>query len=375
MAASASVFSVLSPRTPVVDAQASDPSSTQNSQQMALSSGSNIGPGTLSGTVTGGIDTDTVISGAALTPAMGPVGNASDAADFEDAAGGISFYTVHSGDTVGTVAEMFNVDQNTILSANNLKKGQALTVGDTLVILPVKGLRITVKKGDTVTKLAQTYKADTNDIYFYNNLNPGDGLVVGDTIIIPDGIESATSPKRISTPVKKSSTPIKFKSGAPIPMTADGLFTTNYNGPSTAPITVHPAKLTSKVDLSDEIVLPIDPLVGRLSQGLHATNAIDIAAPLGTPIHAVADGTVLLAHTGGYADGFGNYVILLSVRDGVEFESIYAHQAKVLVTTGQHVSAGDVIGQVGKTGDATGYHLHVEFRGIKNTLVSAYRRQ
>ena len=310
---------------------------------MPIVSASNIGPGTITGKTALGIDAQTVISDGALTPSMGPVGNASDAADFEDASGGITFYTVRDGDTVGSVAQMFNIDQKTILSANSLKKGQALKPGDTLVILPMAGLQITVKKGDTVPKLAKTYGADSSDIYFYNNISPTDTLTAGDTILIPDGVDTApaaTTPTK-APPVKKPAKPQIPKGGA-VPMSTDGLYTSNYNGTNPTPITVHPAKFTSKIDLSGDLTYPVDPSVGRLSQGLHQTNAIDIAAPLGTPIHATADGVVLLARTGGYNDGFGNYVILISNIDGHEVESIYAHQSKVLVTTGQQVSAGDI---------------------------------
>ncbi len=138
---------------------------------------------------------------------------------------------------------------------------------------------------------------------------------------------------------------------------------------------MHPAKLPARINLTGRLTLPIDPNVGRLSQGLHKTNAVDIAAPLGTPIHAIADGTVLLARTGSYNGGFGNYVILLSIIDGQQVESIYGHQAKLNVSTGQTVSAGDIIGYVGRTGDATGNHLHIEIRGGNNPFVATYRRQ
>ncbi len=392
LGASASVFSAIGTRVAEANTVGDTASAGLSSENMALANTSTIGPGTLSGSVTGGIDASTVITDAALTPTMGPVGNASDAADLEDATGGyITFYTVRSGDSIGSVSTMFGITPGTLRSANGLKAGAALGVGQKLVILPVSGTAYSIKSGDTIKKIAQATKTDTSDLYFYNDLTPESVLSIGDTIIIPDSSFDGTDDAPVKAvpvaPAKKPApAPSSGKTGkggagsngtssGKVPMTADGLYTTNKNGTNNTPITVHPAKLASVLNLTGRLVLPVDPSVGRLSQGLHKTNAVDIAAPLGTPIHAVADGTVLLARTGGYNGGFGNYVILLSIIDGQEVESIYGHQAKLTVSAGQHVSAGQVIGYVGRTGDATGNHLHIEIRGGNNPFVSAYRRQ
>ena len=82
-------------------------------------------------------------------------------------------------------------------------------------------------------------------------------------------------------------------------MTADGLDTTNKNGTNPTPITVHPADLYGKVNLGNDILRPVSITVSKRSQGIHGFNAVDIAAPLGTPIMAAYDGTILLARTGG----------------------------------------------------------------------------
>lgn len=79
---------------------------------------------------------------------------------------------------------------------------------------------------------------------------------------------------------------------------------------------------------------------------------IDIAAPYGSAIVAAADGTVSFA---GYSSATGNY-IMLSHGGGVY--TIYCHCSALLVSTGQNVSAGQTIGQVGSTGISTGNHLH-----------------
>lgn len=81
---------------------------------------------------------------------------------------------------------------------------------------------------------------------------------------------------------------------------------------------------------------------------------IDIAAPLGTPIVSVSDGTVLEA---GPAAGFGMWVRVLA-EDGTI--NIYGHVNSIYVTKGQHVLAGQKIASVGNRGFATGPHLHFE---------------
>ena len=403
LAASASVFSVFAGNTAqadtVIPATTAETPAIVGSQEVALDSSSVVGPGTLSGIVTGGADPSTVITDAALTPTMGPVGNASDVNTLESAAaGGITFYTVQSGDTASSVAQMFGISTGTLLSANSLKSGDAIKVGTNLVILPVGGTTYTIKAGDTVKSIASATGANIADLYFYNDLTPDSVLNVGDTIIVPDSgtDETGDAPAAAPTkaPVKKPATPAtssgkstkttktttKPSSGTSskkVPMTASGLLTTNYNGTNNTPITVHPAKLTAKVDLSGQLCLPIDPNVGELSQGYHGwdMSAVDIAAPLGTPIHAIADGTVLLAREGGYNDGYGDYMILMSEVGGIPLQSIYGHMSEVLVSSGQTVSKGDVIGYVGRTGDATGDHLHVEVRGAQNPFINDYRRQ
>jgi murein DD-endopeptidase MepM/ murein hydrolase activator NlpD len=82
---------------------------------------------------------------------------------------------------------------------------------------------------------------------------------------------------------------------------------------------------------------------------------IDMAAPTGTPIHAIGSGTVVAA--GWHWRGYGIEVI---IRHSNGVFSHYAHQSREIVHVGQTVSRGQTIGYVGATGDATGPHLHLE---------------
>ena len=82
-------------------------------------------------------------------------------------------------------------------------------------------------------------------------------------------------------------------------------------------------------------------------------SGMDFAGPIGTPIHASADGVVTLQHPDMIMTG--NTVVL---NHGYGLETVYIHMSKILVTQGQHVKQGDVIGEIGMTGRANGPHLH-----------------
>jgi murein DD-endopeptidase MepM/ murein hydrolase activator NlpD len=85
-------------------------------------------------------------------------------------------------------------------------------------------------------------------------------------------------------------------------------------------------------------------------------DGIDISAPIGTPVHAPADGTVVSA---AFGNGYGREVIL---DHGHGVTTVYGHLSGFSVVPGQQVSRGDVIGYVGDSGRATGAHLHYEVR-------------
>ncbi len=93
-----------------------------------------------------------------------------------------------------------------------------------------------------------------------------------------------------------------------------------------------------------------DPIDG--SREFH--KGVDIVAPLGTPVRAAADGLVTAA---GRMAGYGS---MIHLAHGYGLGTRYGHLSRVLVTPGQRVKRGDVIGLVGSTGRSTGPHLHYE---------------
>ncbi|MBI1758206.1 MAG: M23 family metallopeptidase [Actinobacteria bacterium] len=83
---------------------------------------------------------------------------------------------------------------------------------------------------------------------------------------------------------------------------------------------------------------------------------VDLAAPYGSPIYAAGDGVVIEAGT---AQGFGEWIAVQHANGDV---SVYGHEYKLLVHTGERVQAGQLIALVGSEGESTGPHLHFEVR-------------
>jgi murein DD-endopeptidase MepM/ murein hydrolase activator NlpD len=91
-------------------------------------------------------------------------------------------------------------------------------------------------------------------------------------------------------------------------------------------------------------------------QNWRAHKGVDYAAPTGTPVRTVADGTVDFA---GWQNGYGN---VIQIQHSNQRSTLYAHLSRIAVKKGQRVEQGQHIGAVGSTGWSTGPHLHFEFR-------------
>ncbi|MBU6388351.1 M23 family metallopeptidase [Patescibacteria group bacterium] len=266
--------------------------------------------------------------GRALLADAGPSGTTADVVGTTQT-DRISVYVVRDGDTISEIAKMYDVSVNTIIWANNLSGVNDVHPGDTLIILPISGVKRTVTKGDTLKSIAKKYGADANEIAQFNGLDSSAALVVGSTIIIPGG--------EVVPPSVKKSSPNRRVGREPY-LGGSGAAQNGYYG---------------------------NPLPGSLvTQGIHGWNAVDLGAARGTPIHAAADGTVIIArNNGGWNGGYGNYVVITHDNGS---ETLYAHMSHSIVSPGQSVSAGQIIGYVGMTGSTTGPHLHFEVRGAAN---------
>jgi len=120
----------------------------------------------------------------------------------------------------------------------------------------------------------------------------------------------------------------------------------------------------TKKPIINGILLAVTPVQGTITSRFGHVSSIrsgahtgtDIACPQGTPIKAVASGTVTFA---GWSGSYGN---LIKVSHGNGVETWYAHCTELYGTVGQEVNAGDAIATVGSTGNSTGNHLHLEVR-------------
>lgn len=110
--------------------------------------------------------------------------------------------------------------------------------------------------------------------------------------------------------------------------------------------------LASYTRISSPYGYRIHPITG--TRKLHS--GIDYAAPYGTAIYAAEDGVVL---TSGWVNGYGYTV---TINHGGGYVTLYAHCSKLLVSSGQSVTAGQTIAKVGSTGNSTGNHLHFEVK-------------
>lgn len=219
-------------------------------------------------------------------------------------------YTVQSGDTVSGIAQRFGLTIDTLRWSNPTleRNPDYLRPGADLTILPIRGAYHEVAAGDTLEKIAVRYGVAVEDIVNYplNHLSAGEALKPGRRIIIPHGTRALNRPK-------------------PAP-DWDHLFAW--------------------------------PIVGRVTQGYSAGHrAIDIGAPYGSKVYAARAGTVI--HTGWAETGYG-YTVIIAHSDG--YQTLYSHLKGTWVSDGQRVTRGQLVGEVGSTGNSSGPHCHFEIR-------------
>lgn len=252
----------------------------------------------------------------------------------EDSEGGYSVYKVKEGDTLSQIASMYGVSVNTVRWANHIAADEYIHPGQMLLILPISGVQYTIEEGDTLRGIADRYGVSMDGILQYNKISDPSVITVGTKLVIPHG---------------KKSQKIR-NAGKPSAHTA-----------SPSHVSARVETYSAPVSSSGYFAAPLYHYIK--TQGIHGHNGVDLAAPIGTPIHAAADGTVIdIYNAGGWNGGYGNYVV---IRDSNGTKTVYAHMEYVSVGYGA-VSQGEVIGAVGVTGHTTGPHLHFEVRGGVN---------
>lgn len=223
-------------------------------------------------------------------------------------------YEVKKGETIESIAKKFDLEEETILWANNLEKNHSLKEGEKLIILPVDGILHQVKPGETLYEIGKKYQVSIEEIIAFNELE-GEEIYPGEILILPGG----------KMPIFEN-------------------FVQNY-----FPIS------------KNFFICPLPPC--QITQSLHWYNAVDFSnGKCGEYVLAAASGKVIFAKKG-WNGGGGNTVKILH-PNGVITQ--YCHLEEILVEKGKEVYQGEIIGTVGRNGIATGCHLHFGVFGAEN---------
>jgi murein DD-endopeptidase MepM/ murein hydrolase activator NlpD len=240
-------------------------------------------------------------------------------------------YTVQSGDSVGSIAQDYEISPDSVLWANAKLEDNPdlLSVGQVLNIPPTSGVLYQVQSGDTISKIANQFKGNKNSGDLTKNilksefnqqhhdLKEADSpLNVGEFLMVPGG----------------------SKPYIPRVVTA-------YSGPIPA----------SAAKGNGNFGWPVSGLITQKFWTRHP--GIDIGAPKGTPVYAADSGYVVLA---GWDQERVSYGFEILINHGNNFLTRYAHLSAFNVEVGDSVKKGQIIGRVGATGNATGPHLHFE---------------
>lgn len=143
--------------------------------------------------------------------------------EFNESSQDVYVYMVKEGDTLGSIAQNYGINSNTIKWANGLDDSDFIKPGDQLFILPVSGVKYKIKSGDNIADLAKKYKAKEEEIIAFNDLPANGALKEGDEIIIPDGEIEET--RRIAGTTGQPTTP----SGATTPTTGGADTSRKFN--------------------------------------------------------------------------------------------------------------------------------------------------
>ncbi|RCW50602.1 MULTISPECIES: M23 family metallopeptidase [Halanaerobium] len=216
----------------------------------------------------------------------------------------VKVHKVKSGETLWDIAHEHGLNIDSLIGANNISNMNSIKPGQEFKILPVKGIIYRVSPGESVASIAGKFNIKTETIMRDNNLEDPSGLKIDQKLILRGAKPEFSYQDRLD---QKFMYPINTR-------------ITSYYGPRW----------------------------GRVHEGL------DFAAPMGSPIRAVSSGRVVYS---GWATGYG-YVVIIEHQKGLR--TLYAHNSKLLVRSGESVGKGEVISRSGNTGNSTGPHLHFE---------------
>jgi murein DD-endopeptidase MepM/ murein hydrolase activator NlpD len=219
-----------------------------------------------------------------------------------------SSYTIQKGDIIGDLAARFGLNQDTLISANNIRNTRLIQIGQVLRVPNQDGVFYTVRDGDTLASIAEKYTSGVRAIQTANEL-----------------FSQAISPGLVL-----------FIPGARL----DWVNLQEINGD----LFIWP--------VSGYITSPYGYRKSPFSGSRQFHSGLDIGSPMGTPVRAAMAGRVSAV---AYDEILGNYAVV-SHHSG--YRTLYGHMSVVRVKSGAYVGTGERIGDVGSTGLSTGPHLH-----------------
>ena len=217
-------------------------------------------------------------------------------------------YRVVSGDTISEIAKNAGLNEDTLLSVNQIRNSRLLQIGQILKIPNQDGIYYTVANDDTLFSIAEKYEIGSEAIKTANEIFT-DSINVSAVLFIPGARMDWIARQEIN----------------------GDLFMWPVAGRITSPYGYRQ-----------------NPFGG----GRQFHYGLDIASPHGTPIRAAMSGRVNFT---GYDNVYGNYVVITH-HSG--YRTLYAHMSSILTRTGAYVGTGERIGLVGSTGLSTGPHVH-----------------
>jgi len=264
------------------------------------------------------------------------------ARDPEPASPAPTTVTVREGQSLWAIADQYGTTVDALVAANGLQNPDLIRSGTQLVIPGVVGraapaprrpaarpgpgtrlVAVRISEGQTLWDVSRAYGTSVEEIVAANGLSSPDFVRAGQRLLVPVPA-AAVTPRRVATAIAESASSVA----------------------------------SSAIALAQGFIWPAR---GRVTSAFgwrrwRHHDGIDIAAPYGTPVTAARDGVVIFA---GWYYAYGKAVI---VDHGDGLQTLYGHNSRLRVRVGQRVRKGDVIANVGSTGNSTGPHLHFEVR-------------
>jgi murein DD-endopeptidase MepM/ murein hydrolase activator NlpD len=315
----------------------------------------------------------------APVPSPTPAPSRRDLCQRSAASGLYCVYTVQAGDTLSAIALEFGlrgtdgVSAAEMLAQSNkpdVVNSDAIIVGQMLRIPLSSGIIHTVFAAETLDQVASDYGVSAAAIRALGLNNIGDPslLLVGQEIIVPGpsrlpapGSPSTSSQSPTPEPTAEpTATPTPEPTASPTPEAkATAAVSPTPRPPATRAPTRTPTPVASVAASRAGFIWPATGPISSYFGPRHPLGIdIDFFANPNQPVKAAAAGTVSFAG-GDPCCSYGYYVI---IEHGNGFSTLYAHLARIDVVKGQRVAQGQVVGLGGRTGYATGNHLHFEVR-------------